>query len=80
MGLSKEVIYERRRCQPTSRSAQLTHSMGLFKFLNWDHSKDTLKSLFNRPKIISCQKWTIRVRIWAMATSERSKLLNRSLK
>ena len=55
----------------------LMHIKGWFKFLNWGDSKDTVKSLFNRPKIISCQKWTIRVRIWVMATSERSKLLNR---
>ena len=54
----------------------LMHIKGLFKFLNWGDSKDSVKSLFNTPKTISCQKLTIS-RIWVMATSERSKLLNR---
>ena len=39
-----------------------------------------LLSLFNRPKIISCRKLTIRVKIWVMVTSERSKLVIRRSK
>ena len=39
--------------------------------------KDPVKSLFNRPKIISCKKWTIRVRVGVISTSERSKFWNR---
>ena len=54
--------------------------MGLFKFLIWVDDKDPVKSLFNRPKIISCQKWTIKVRVGVIATSERSKLVFRRSK
>ena len=69
--LGSRRLDERRCCHAT------TLIKGLLKFLSLGYSKDTVQSLFNKPKIISCQKWIIRVRIWVMATSERSKLLNR---
>ena len=40
----------------------------------------TKRSFFNRPKIISCQKWTIKVRVGVIATSARSKLVIRRSK
>ena len=46
--------------------------MGLFKFFIGVDDKDSVKSLFNRPKIISCQKFMIRVIVGVIATSERS--------
>ena len=51
--------------------------MGLFMFFIGVEDKDPVKSLFNRPKIISCQKWTIKVRVVVIATIERSKLVIR---
>ena len=62
----------RRWCQPTGLFAQLMRCMGLFKFFIGVDDKDPVKSLFNRPKIISCQKLTIRVIVRVIATSERS--------
>ena len=50
----------RRWCQPTGLFAQLMRCMGLFKFFIGINDKDLVKSLFNRPKIISCQKQTNR--------------------
>ena len=52
---------KRRRQQFTGRFAQLAHSMGLFKFFNRVDNKDTVKSLFNRPKIISCESGRLRL-------------------
>ena len=48
--------------------------MGLFKFFIGVDDKDPGKSLFNRPKIISCQKLTIRGSglVGVIAKSERS--------
>ena len=80
MVLKHEDKMNRSWRQSTGRFAQLAHSMGLFKFLNGVDDKDTVKSLFNRPKIISCQKWTIGVRVRVIATSERSKLVIRRSK
>ena len=54
--------------------------MGLFKFFNGVYNKEPVKSFFNRPKIISCQKWTIKVRVGAIATNERSALVIRRSK
>ena len=39
------------------------------------YAKEPVKSIFNRPKIISCQKLTFRVRVGVIATSERSNTL-----
>ena len=61
-----------RWCQPTGLFAQLMRCMGLFKFFIGVDDKDSVKSLFNRPKIISCQKCTIRLIVGIIATSERS--------
>ena len=63
---------KRRQRQPSGLFAQLMRCMGLFKFFIGVDDKDPVKSLFNRPKIISCQKLTIRVIIGVIATSERS--------
>ena len=51
--------------------------MGLFMFIIGVEDKEPVKSFLNRPKIISCQKLTIKVRVVVIATIERSKLVIR---
>ena len=51
--------------------------MGLFNFLIGVDDKVPVKSLFNRPKIISCQKWTIGLESGLLQRVKGPTLLNR---